>query len=426
MPEKVRLAVPYDVGSAAPLEISRVSRTFAPLGVVLGDSDHAAEMAPLFDELRHVGRAGLGWAERLELLTRWRPDGIVTFSERMLRPTAAWAKALSLPFHTPETAELVTDKYLQREALAAAGVAPVASSLVTAPESWPAAIARTGLPAVVKPRRGEGSRNTYLVEDAADGRRLVERLLAGAERELVVEELLIGRPEPCFGDYVSVECACVAGAVHPIAVTGKFALTPPFRESGQFWPAALDPEEEAEVVEVAAAALRALGVTTGLSHTEIKLTADGPRVIEVNGRLGGQVAELARRATGVDLVEVACGIALGEDVEVPRAAPGRVYFQHHTLAPRQPCTVVEVPRPGPLPGIDRFRPFVRAGERLAGGTRTRELDLLSGDAPDHAAMMRTLATALPEITYLLDTADGRVRASAVELTSTLRWPSPAR
>lgn len=427
--QRARLAVVYDTGAASPLEISRVSRVFAPMAVVLGESEDAAAMAPLFGDLGRVTPAGASFAEQIALLTRWRPDGIVTFSERMLRRTAALARDLGLPFHTPEVAERLTDKHLQRAALADGGVSPVRSRLLTTAGEWADAIAYTGLPAVLKPCSGEGSRNTFLIDDAAEGGRRVRELLAGAETRLVVEEYLAGRPEPRYGDYVSVECAAVGGKIHPIAVTGKYRLTPPFREAGNFWPSHLNASENDEVTELAVAAVRALGITGGLSHTEIKLTPAGPRIIEVNGRLGGSIGELALRATGIDLVELACRIALGEMPEVKPATPDRVHFQHLTLTPEYPCTVAAI-RGGQaasrVPGIRQFRPYVRPGQRLPGGVHTGELDLLAGDAPDHDAMFRALSDALHQVTYALDTADGRREVSAAQLTAACDHPSPAR
>jgi biotin carboxylase len=418
-----RVAVLYDIGSASPLEISRLTRLFAPMAVVLGDSAHAAAMAPFFEEFDAVLPAGASAAEQAEFLARWRPTGIVTFSERMLPRAAELAAPLGLPAHSPAVADLLTNKHRQRAALARAGISPVRSELLTTPAQWPDAVARVGLPAVVKPCQGEASRNTYLVTDPAQGGRLVRRLLAQGESALVAEEYLAGRPEPRYGDFVSVECVTVNGTAAPIAVTGKFPLTPPFREAGSFWPSHLDPAEEREVAGLAAAAVRALGVTSGLSHVEIKLTQAGPRILEVNGRLGGCIAELALRAAGTDLCELACRLALGETPDVPPVTPDRVYFHHNSLAPTYPCTVAEI-RGGlaasQVPGIERFRPYVTVGDRLAGGVDTKRLDLLAGDAPDHATMSQVLAAALRQVTYVFDTDTGRRALPAADLTVTCR------
>jgi len=68
------------------------------------------------------------------------------------------------------------------------------------------------------------------------------------------------------------------------------------------------------VLELASTAIEALGVSIGCLHSEIKLTPDGPRVIELNGRIGGGVPEMLLDATGVDLMQIALRLALGEEI----------------------------------------------------------------------------------------------------------------
>lgn len=137
------------------------------------------------------------------------------------------------------------------------------------------------------------------MRDREIGRKLICDLVGqaastGPEPALIVEEYLPGRDDQPLGDYVAVECA-VDGGVVALAVTGKLRLLPPFRETGQFWPARLPADEREEIIDLAVAALEALDVRTGLAHVEIKLTPAGPRVIEVNGRLGGLQVDLAQR-----------------------------------------------------------------------------------------------------------------------------------
>lgn len=60
------------------------------------------------------------------------------------------------------------------------------------------------------------------------------------------------------------------------------------------------------------AALDAAGIRLGATHTEVKLTADGPALIEINPRpAGGMIPELIRLATGVDLLGEQLRAALG-------------------------------------------------------------------------------------------------------------------
>ena len=67
---------------------------------------------------------------------------------------------------------------------------------------------------------------------------------------------------------------------------------------------------------MASAAIEALDVHSGCLHTEIKLTPEGPRVIEVNGRIGGGVPEMLYRAAGVKIVELTLQLALGESIVI--------------------------------------------------------------------------------------------------------------
>ena len=146
-----------------------------------------------------------------------------------------------------------------------------------------------------------------------------------------------------FAGYVSVESIVSAGRVSHLAITGRFPLAEPFRETGFFIPSALGADERDVVLAVANAAIAALGVTIGCLHTEIKLTPDGPRVIEVNGRAGGGVPEMLAAVTDVDLLALAMRIALGEAIvfdELPRST--KVGFRLLWQAPVSMRRVVAV------------------------------------------------------------------------------------
>ena len=122
-------------------------------------------------------------------------------------------------------------------------------------------------------------------------------------------------PTETMADYVSVETFVSCGRTSHAAVTGKIALADPFRETGSFIPAHLSADTLNAVLDVASAAVDAIGVTLGAFHTEIKLTPDGPRVIEVNGRLGGgALPDVFTLACGESPHRLAGRVALGEEV----------------------------------------------------------------------------------------------------------------
>ncbi|MEU6221566.1 hypothetical protein ABZ845_29300 [Streptomyces sp. NPDC047022] len=410
MPRPV-IAVVYDFGSVAPADI--VDRV-EPLGDVLlavCRSAHTDQLAALLADLAPVvvldGDSERGLDEAAVRLRDHRPDALLTFSERRLGTTSGLAERLGLPFHDAATVRLLTDKYEQRRRLQERGVDPVRARLLRTPQDWAPALDSVGLPAVLKPVRGEGSRSTHLVRDAATGAALAERLLTapaaeGGEDALVLEEYLTGTGRGPFGDHVSVESAVVGGRVTHWAVTGKFPLDPPFREVGHFWPAPLTGAERPVVLDLAARAVEALGVRTGITHTEIKLTAAGPRLIEVNGRLGGFQSGLARLAGGLDPVALAARLALGGPAPAEGAPEDRVVYARAVPTPAEGGVLTRVHGVADvlaLPGVESYETRVRPGTRVEPGVATGELGVLWGTADDHAAMVAVLERALATLTH---------------------------
>jgi hypothetical protein len=117
-----------------------------------------------------------------------------------------------------------------------------------------------------------------------------------------------------FAGFVSVESVVENGHVEHAAISSRTPFRWPFRETGYCTPTALSPEHETEVLRVAGEAAHALGVTVGCLHTEIKLTDDGPVVIEVNGRPGGGMSEMLERASGFSILRTALRLAVGDPV----------------------------------------------------------------------------------------------------------------
>jgi hypothetical protein len=410
------LIVVYDRGAVSPIEILQGVPDGQQLVVVVSGSAHARQLRPFFD----AGCAAVFDLDQPELVDRLRdyePDGIVTFSELMLPAASVLAAPLGLSFHDAAVVERLTDKRVQRHCLRAAGVDPTQSVVLTRPDDWDAVAARVGLPVVVKPVHGVSSRNAILVEELQDGRTQVGRLL-DEEGEVVVEQYLRGidMPEP-FGDYVSVETVVQGRERHHFATTGKLRLAPPFRECGHVWPPLLGSAEQETVQTLADQAIKALDVESGVLHTEIKLTPDGPRIIEVNGRTGGYMTGLARRAAGLDLVEVGVKVALGQPVRIGPLALDRVHFEIFVPAPVEPSIVTAVCSNDALKGIDgvvRRLPLVRPGDR-AGGGWLPHLDMIGGEAPDHGAVASVVESVMAALHYEFKAAGRCTSRTAADL-----------
>lgn len=342
-----RLAFVYHPRSFGTMAIAEAAEGICELVWILDTSD--PEIGSMARLLRRLGQvvdvAGLSLEDAAQAIAASRPDGILALADSLLLWTARIAALLELRFLSPETAERLTDKHTQRLALRQAGVPvpgfwPIPDRDREA-HAWAAFEQAASFPAILKPRLGEGSRDVVRVDSLDELRAQLAAVAAAGESptsdgpspddgsgalagaptsagdELVLEEYLQDRPEAAgrpFADYVSVESIVSDGRVSHLAITGRFPPAEPFRETGFFIPCAFHDEQCAAIAAMATAAVQAMGIDAGVLHTEIKLTPDGPRVIEINGRIGGGVPEMLFDATGVELLPIAIRIALGESI----------------------------------------------------------------------------------------------------------------
>ena len=281
----------------AQLGLLEAARARGDVEVIAVDRDPSAPGFPL----AHA-RAVLSSEdeEAIDRLSRARAvDGIVS-------PGADWPVAIAArvaeriglphPIDAP-TGSLATSKSRQRDAFAGAGV-PHARALDPRDP-------RVSFPCVVKAPDRQGQRGLTLVLS----RRELEPALAAARDvsrsgTALVEELVDG-PE------LTVNGFSQDGRFFPLTVTDRPTAEPPaFGVAlAHVWPSLHEPDP---VAETARAAVEAIGIRNGPSYTQVRLSADGPVVMEVAARLGGgHDAELCEAATGVDLNGLAIDAALG-------------------------------------------------------------------------------------------------------------------
>jgi biotin carboxylase len=331
-----------------------------------------------------------------ELLPAYRPDGLVTYLDANMATYAQVAESLELPFHSPGSALALTDKAVQRRVLDEAGL-PMPASHVLSPEQSEGGLAtiesEVGWPAVLKPRSAQGSRYTFLVRDGDDLDRLLRAL--GPERpDMVLEGYLADDPSRAAGAYaayVSVESIASSGVISHLALTGRFPMAENFRETGFFIPADMDDADEQSVLSLATAAIEALGVHTGCLHTEIKFTPDGPRIIEVNGRVGGGVPEMLDRAAGLDLLELTLRLSLGHEVRIEGpVATERIGYRFFLQPPAVSATVAAISGIDAVsnyPGVDTISVHQGPGADLdwKDGSRNHIMAVV-GSAKDYAEL----------------------------------------
>jgi biotin carboxylase len=301
-----------------------------------------------------------------ELATTTRVDGVYCYDEARILVAALVAELLGLPGGDPRVIYRCRDKLATREALRAAGV-PQPESIVAAEpeEAWKAA-ARLGFPLVLKPRALAASEGVIRVDSAAE----LDEAFAFARTKTLPEapdfndSVLV--EEYVDGLEVSVDALCFRGRVTSVFVARKLlGFEPSFAEIGHVVDGADTLLHDPELTEVVAAALRAVGLRDGWAHVEVKLSAAGPKVIEINGRQGGDlIPYLGLRATGIDPGLAGAAVACGREPDLrPRLARvAGIRFCY----PRQDGVVerVAVDRVALPPQIDRVRVLARPGEEL--------------------------------------------------------------
>ncbi len=361
------LVVVYDRGSVSP---SRVAGAAADLECdvvfVASGSEHSRQMLDVLALFgRVVDAAMLDWTELVRALEQVRPTGIITFSEYQLGPTALLAAELGLAHHAPEDIPAITRKDEQRRRFAAADIDGPRFHPVSQLSDIGPAVAQVGMPAIVKPVVGASSRHTASVTTEAEATALLTGFLE-TEDSMLLEELLVGRPTPGpWGDYIAVDCVAVDGDVAPLFVTSKFAVAPPYRERGGYGARSVVGDADVkEVQDLACRAVKALNIRHGIADVEVKLTADGPRVIEVNGRLGGWVDDLAMRSAAADPVDIAIRVALGRAVEVRPVPDGPIAFHYLCVPPIDAVAVRRIhdrAQLSRLPHVERVAVMARPG-----------------------------------------------------------------
>ncbi|MEU9980966.1 ATP-grasp domain-containing protein [Streptomyces sp. NPDC050856] len=276
-------------------------------------------------------------------------DAAVSLTEPGLDPVARVNDLLRLGGTGYEVTHRFTDKSRMRAHLARtapAGVRAVAAALVAGRDSLTRFGADHGYPFIVKPTCGTASFGVLKVDSEQETEaawREVGRL-RDSGHPLVhaydLDEFLM--EEYVDGPLCSAETFSFDGRHVVVAVTEAITEQSNHVHVGHALPARVDSGVEADVVRVTAAFLDAMGFRDGPTHTEFKLTPEGPVVIESQTRVGGALlGDLMETVYGLDLQELAFGWPLGL-AEAPGERPAPRGAAASWLVVARPGTVREI------------------------------------------------------------------------------------
>ena len=334
-----------------------------------------------------------------EMAARHKIVGVMCWDEPLVLAAAEFAAEFGVPGLSLDGVYGCRDKYRTRSVLSAAGIRQPGFDLASSVKHARAAAARIGYPVVFKPRALGASIGVVL---AADERELdhafqVASDASKAGRNQRFRGAIIEGYAP--GPEISIDGAVHAGEYQPMFIARKESgFEPFFEEIGHVVDAADPLLADRPLMSLLAQAHQALGVKDAITHTEVRLTDRGPVIIEVNGRLGGDLIPfIGKLATGIDPGEVLVDVASGRRPQV--AATNRGVVGIRFGYPAQDCVVRSISLPPGGPGLVQASAMVGPGTELRlppGGYIARHSFVIC-EADDPASCAERLAAAAARV-----------------------------
>eukprot|EP01013_Petalomonas_cantuscygni_P007094 TRINITY_DN1866_c0_g1_i1.p1 TRINITY_DN1866_c0_g1~~TRINITY_DN1866_c0_g1_i1.p1 ORF type:complete len:1044 (+),score=311.26 TRINITY_DN1866_c0_g1_i1:216-3347(+) len=268
-----------------------------------------------------------------------RVHGVITFWEDATVVTAMVARQLGCIANDPVAQHRVKNKfeccdflgkaemktlYLPPVKAFTAAVHRIRSAADLAP-----AIEAIPLPAVLKLEYGSSAVGVKLVQTPEDVRTTYESVQdtlhgedahggcgLGFNSDMILMEYLDGTEH-------DVDLVIFGGQLVCAFVTDNSPTRLPyFCETAAVMPSQLSYDKQQMMVFAAHHVCRAAGLKYGVFNVEMKYTATGPRLIEINGRMGGfYIRDWIKRLYGVDLLRCAFLCSFGVRPVVPSRTP---------------------------------------------------------------------------------------------------------
>jgi biotin carboxylase len=355
-------------------------------------------------------------ASTRRILARAGPvDAVVAADTPMLILAAAVARQMGLPHNPPDAVHNATDKARQRQRWAAAGVAQPAFQIVPAPATDDAirqAAAAVGFPCMIKAVSLSASQGVLRADDPAAAVAAASRIrhILAAARRPDTEPLLVEQYLP--GPELSIDALLAGGGLTVTAIFDKPAAPdgPTFEETLLVTPSRLPGPVLAAAISTTGQAARALGLTHGPVHAELRIhdhdSRARPAMLELAARcIGGLCSRALRFPGGTTLEELILASALGQPVPA---------VNHHPARPAG-IYMLPVPRPGVLrtvegrdsaaaiPGITGLTITVHAGQQvrpLPDGDRY--LGFIFAEAATRLEVEQALTAARDQLRVIID------------------------
>jgi len=331
-------------------------------------------------------------------------DGITTIWEDDVPLTSSLAEKLGLPYFPVESARIAREKNLTRKVMAEAGLPTPRFATVHNPADLEKAMDQVGFPAILKPVSGAEAKFVKEVGSKEEARRVFKQMSDAIAAEaqsdgafssqvgVVMEQFL-------DGDEVDVDVIMRGGKAVYSSVTDNWPTRRPFfLATGSSLPSHLPQKGQDQLSDLAVKTAQAMKLGDGVLHIEMKLTSEGPRVIEVNARIGGTyVHDWVKAVYGVDLAEEALLAAVGVPSRPYKPRKPLTHLEGEFLIPERSGTLLKFGNPlvdAGDPGLFELKRMKQVGSDVRvppdGNDRVGMLTSKGADTPEAEANLKRL------------------------------------
>jgi biotin carboxylase len=247
-----------------------------------------------------------------DVLAKISVDGVVAVADRPTLVAALTAQRLGLPYHSPSAVAACRDKHRMREKFSLAGL-PVPEHFLVGLDRDPREIAGDAhFPCVLKPLGLSASRGVIRANNTDEFVAAFERIRRILQQPEIrqfheewndaiqVERYIEGREFALEGLMTQGELEVLAIFDKPDPLEGPY-----FEETIYVTPSRESREMQSAIVDTARRAVRALGLSHGPVHAEMRVNDHGVYMLEVAARpIGGLCARALRFSSELTLEEV--------------------------------------------------------------------------------------------------------------------------
>lgn len=263
---------------------------------------------------------------------KYKVDGIVTSQmENPLMLMARLAEEMGYIFPSSQVIRQCRNKYLMKQVFQKNRIPCAKGILIKQDEILPIdELNNFSFPLIIKPVDSHSSRGVYKVCDKTEIKYFQKQSRSfSSDHSFLIEEFIEGKE-------FSVESLTYKRNTTIIQITEKITTQYPYTiEIGHIQPAELAEIEKSSIINIVLKAIRALGIDNTATHTELKISAEGPIIIEVGARLGGDFISsyLTLASTGINMDKEAIKIALGNKPKIAHKHIRYSYIKYLEIHP---------------------------------------------------------------------------------------------